>query len=46
MQNTATSGSTPLPEDNKKRNALAIVLKVIATVVATLLGALGLQSCL
>lgn len=35
----------PQPE-NPKRKVWAIVLKVIATVVATLLGAMGLQSCL
>lgn len=46
MQNTVTTGGTLPPENDKKRNVLAIVLKVIATVVATLLGALGLQSCL
>lgn len=37
--------NNPLPE-NPKQKVWAIVLKVIATVVATLLGALGLQSCL
>ena len=41
MSNT----TTPVPE-SPKRNVWGIVLKVIATVVATLLGALGLQSCL
>ena len=37
----------PNPEpENPKRKIWGIVLKVIATVVATLLGALGLQSCM
>ncbi|WP_278626050.1 smalltalk protein [Parabacteroides gordonii] len=40
-----TIEANPQPE-NPKHKVWGIVLKVIATVVATLLGALGLQSCL
>lgn len=38
------SQNTNNPE-NSKRNVWTIVLKVIAAAVATLLGALGIQSC-
>ncbi|WP_158607033.1 smalltalk protein [Parabacteroides sp. AF18-52] len=43
MQQTITTNPEP---ENPKRKVWGIVLKVIATVVATLLGALGLQSCM
>lgn len=39
MTTTTTTG-------NQKPNVWAIILKVIAAAVATLLGALGIQSCM
>lgn len=41
MTNTTTTGN-----QNQKPNVWAIILKVIAAAVATLLGTLGIQSCM
>lgn len=43
MQQTIETNPTP---ENPKHKIWGVVLKVIGTIVATLLGSLGLQSCL